>query len=262
MEVAVTPRTFYATNGYYIHDTPAVSQDVIRRAIEGMDRVRAGHYTTSKAPYPSPWNPGDDPNQLCKIEMPHWADEGIHELVSHPAIGEIAARVTGAKMIQAWWVQLLYKPTLTEGATPVVGWHQDRTYWDGWTPESELFTIWVAVSDVKSESGPMRFVPGSHQWGLQQESDFFDEDIDGQVAKIPVPVGAVWSEVESILPPGGFSMHHSLTYHASGANYETLPRRSFAIHVRTENSRPENDERAFLTEFIDDETLCPILYRE
>lgn len=250
----------YLEAGFFIHDEPAVPAELVERAVAGMDEIREGRYDTGRPPCESPWNPGDDPNRLCKIENPQFANRAIYELVSHPSIGRLAAEITGARRIQVWWVQLLYKPTVTASVKPVVGWHQDRTYWNAWTSDSDLFTIWVALSDVGPKSGPMRFVPGSHHWGLQSESDFFGEDLDGQAQKMHPPPGREWKEVPAILPAGGFSVHHCETLHASGPNFEAAPRRSLAIHVRSEKSRPVDDLRAGLTEFIDHDWACPIVY--
>ena len=33
-----------------------------------------------------------------------------------------------------------------------IGWHQDRTYWQEWDDGSELFTAWIALSDVTAEA--------------------------------------------------------------------------------------------------------------
>ena len=39
-------------------------------------------------------------------------------------------------------------------------------------------------------------------------------------------------------PPESLSLHHCLTFHGSTANSSGRLRRSFAIHLRTQNSRP------------------------
>src|SRR5207248_3541703 len=135
------------------------------------------------------------------------------ELVSHPTLGALAAEITGARWVQVWWVQLLYKPpTDPEGmGSTNVGWHQDRHYWQVWEEGSELFTAWVALSDVTAASGPMRFVRGSHRWDLLEGSDFYGQDHNAQRERIPVPPVAAWEEVPALLPPGGVSFHHNLT---------------------------------------------------
>ena len=254
------PAARYQADGFLIHPEPVIPADLVRRAVDGMDALRRGGYATGVPPQPSPWNPGDDPGKLCKIEMPQVASRAIMELIRHPALGALAAAVTGAQMVQVWWVQLLVKPPSDPGGAGTnIGWHQDRHYWQVWEAGSELFTAWVALSEVTAAAGPMRFVRGSHRWGLQQ-SDFYAQDHDAQRQAIRVPDGERWEEVPTLLPPGAVSFHHNLTYHGSGPNETTEPRRSFALHLRTERSRPVDDARQGLTRFIDDPAYCPVIY--
>lgn len=250
---------FYQENGFYIHTDPLLETNAIAATVRGMEAVRDGHYGTGFPPEDSPWKPGDDPRNLCKVEMPHQSNAAIMAAVSNPRLGELAAQVMGASMIQAWWVQLLMKPSLeaNSGFSANVGWHQDGQYWDCWEADSEVFTAWFALSDVTEESGAMRFVPGSNQWGLLGQGDFYAQQLDGQIA---VPEGKVWSETICALPPGGASFHGPLTLHASGANRSGYPRLSLAIHMRTEKSTPKDGIRRGLTEFIDDTSRCPILW--
>ena len=100
----------YQADGFLVVPDTLLPADLVRRASQGMDALRRGEYDTGHPPCPSAWKPGDDPNRLCKIEQPQFANTAIRELVSHPALGQIAATITGATMVQAWWVQLLYKP--------------------------------------------------------------------------------------------------------------------------------------------------------
>lgn len=255
----------YKADGFYIHPKRVIPTDKIEAAIYGMDEVRHGRYDTGTPPQPSQWQPGDDEKvKLGKIEMPQIANHAIMDLIKISALGELAAEATGAKAVQIWWVQLLYKPTaLAESATsPGIGWHQDRHYWQIWEEGSELFTAWVALSDVTAGAGPMSFVRGSHEWGyVQDASDFQNEaDQDTLRSQIEGTTGNSWEEVAAILPPGGVSIHHNLTYHGSVANTSGAPRRSFAIHMRTEKSRPKNGTREGLTRFIDNLDYCPVIY--
>lgn len=255
----------YRADGYYIHSEPVLPPDLIERAREGMDAVRDGVYDTGTPPRPSPWTPGDDPAKLVKIEMPQLASRAIFEALTHPALGERAALVTGARAVQIWWVQELIKPSLNPGAPSAptnVGWHQDRQYWSAWDEDSELFTAWLALSDVTADAGPMRFVPASHTWGLLEQGDFFAQELEAQRAAVRLPEGAEWQEVPAILPPGGVSFHHNLTLHGSGPNTSGRLRRSFAVHMRTENSCPIGGRREGLAEFIDNLDYCPVIYGE
>ena len=255
-------KTRYDAEGFCLIQDPVFPADLVQRAVAALDSVRAGDYDTGRPPQPSSWNPGDDPNRLCKIEQPQFGSHALRDLLRYPVLGELAASITGANRVQVWWVQLLVKPSVAADAVAAtnVGWHQDRYYWNIWEEGSELFTAWIALSDVREECGAMRFVRGSHLWGLLPANDFFAQDIAGQKRSIPIPEGAEWSETAAVLPAGGISFHDDYTLHASGPNVSGIPRRSLAVHLRTEKSRPVNDERSGLAEFIDDTELCPVIY--
>ncbi|MDA1193182.1 MAG: phytanoyl-CoA dioxygenase family protein [Candidatus Poribacteria bacterium] len=256
------PHADFLRDGYFIQRDPIIPFEIAGAASEGMDALRRGEYDTGTPPQPSFWNVGDPMTKLCKIEMPQIANRAIMSLVSHPALGELAARVLNATMVQVWWVQLLIKPPKVDDAEQKnrIGWHQDRNYWGSWEADSELFTAWVAVSDVREESGPMKFVRGSNRWGVLDGSDFYGQDLEGQQKGLAIPDGKSWEEASATFPAGGVSFHDRLTLHGSLDNLSGEERRSFAIHMRTENSRPVNDERRGLTQFIDNEDFCPVIF--
>ena len=54
-----TARRQYEADGFYIHPKPIIPDELIQRAITGMDALRAGEYETGVPPQPSYWNPGD-----------------------------------------------------------------------------------------------------------------------------------------------------------------------------------------------------------
>lgn len=252
-------RTAFQNDGFYVHAETLFSADLIQGAVEGMDKIRAGDYDTGEPPFESPWNPGDDPNKLCKIEMPQIASYGVRALLNYPALGKLAAEITGAEWVQIWWVQLLFKPpAVSQNGAPTIGWHQDWQYWqNAWGDGSELFTAWIALSDVTEQAGPMHFVRGSQRWGLL-EGDFFG---DFTQQKIQTPDGSAWEEVSGALPPGGVSFHDKLVLHGSGPNVSNAPRRSFAVHMRTNKSAPrEPEKREGLTLYIDNLVYCPVIY--
>lgn len=251
----------YRRDGFYF-SPPIVPPDLIERVTARMDAVMDGEYETGEPPRRS-WNPGDDPRCIRKIDQAHLSDRTIYELASHPAIGHWAAALLGAKRVQLWASQMLYKPPVGSdgpdgGVTGNVGWHQDKQYWK--YLEGELFTAWVAVSDVKGTSGPMWFLRGSHRWGLLDSGDFFGHDHEAQQKAIPVPEGESWEEACAVLPPGAVSFHDRHTYHASGPNVSDAPRRSFAFHLRTENARPVEGRTDYYVQHLDDPAYCPVLY--
>lgn len=253
----------FASDGFALVDQPIFPAELLDRAVEGMDMIRRGEYDTGEPPLGGVWKPGDDENLLCKIELPQKANHAIRELVSHPALGEYAAQVTGAEMVQVWWTQLLYKPPAVDSSSQAhIGWHQDQGYWQIWGNMEGLFTAWVALSDVGADSGPMKFVPRSNHWG-RLTGDFYGQDDEEVKNGLGVPAGESWSEVPALLPCGGVSFHHSYTLHGSGLNTSSGPRRSLAIHMRTE--KPFVVEKSALGEgglasHLDDEDCNPVIF--
>lgn len=250
----------YSRDGFTCSSAPVLPPETVEAAVEGMDAVRTGVYDTGTPPPPSPWNPGDDPSVLCKIELANQASRQIQQALLHPALGRFVAEATGAEAVQVWWLQLLVKPPASSsGAATSVGWHQDYMYWqDNWASPEGLLTAWIALSDVTPDAGPMSFVPGSQRWGLTDEGDFFGQDADALKASITIPDGESWTEVVGTLPPGGVSLHHALTFHGSGRNTSGGLRRSLAVHLRTESAVPAT--KSGLTTHLDDPGLNPVIY--
>ncbi|GMW00094.1 MAG: hypothetical protein AMXMBFR84_12320 [Candidatus Hydrogenedentota bacterium] len=248
----------YSRDGFAF--TPSIiPAELIARVIPRMDAVIRGEFATGVPPHDYHFKPGDPDEKLRKVDNAHLSDPTIYELISHPELGKWAAAVTGATYVQAWATQLLIKPPAPDQANSAgnVGWHQDKQYWSYW--DGEVFTAWIAVSNVTDRSGCMCFARGSHQWGLFEVGDFFEGDIHRQRDTIAMGSGKVWNEAKAVLPPGAVSFHHRLTYHASGPNLESFPRLSFAVHMRTDMSRPIAQD--YYTEHLDDPAYCPVIYQ-
>lgn len=247
----------FARDGFVLAPK-ALPADLVERVIPRMDAVLAGEFETGVPPHDYHDRSHLGADFIRKVDNAHLSDRTVYEVVSHPAIGKLAAEITGANWIQVWATQLLVKPPATSGAISPnnVGWHQDKQYWPYW--EGEVFTAWVAISDVTADAGPMHFARGSHTWGFLNAGDFFGQDLETQRAEIAAKHGAVWEEVPAVLPPGGVSFHDKHTFHASGPNRESWPRRSFALHMRTEKSRPI--EEFYYTQHLDDRMFCPVIY--
>lgn len=263
MNIPDTAAAPFERDGFYIAP-PLLPPELLARVRPRIDAVYAGEYETGTPPVGNPVGCKEPPIALVKIDNAHRSDRTIHEFVSHPAIGRWAAALTGAKIVQVFAVQMLIKPPGSHG-NGNVGWHQDYEYWEG-ALQGELFTAWVAISDVTLESGPMRFVRGSHQWGLLKAGDFFGKNLDAIKQRIQEKSGPnAWDEVPAIMLPGGVSFHHRLNVHGSGPNVAAGPRVSFAIHLRTEKSGLRDGVKwqdvGYLND-INDPVGSPVIYRE
>jgi ectoine hydroxylase-related dioxygenase (phytanoyl-CoA dioxygenase family) len=251
----------YSSAGYALGPV-VLPPTLVQRVHAAMDDVMAGRYETGQKPLrhePPGFNPARD---LTKIDQPHLANRTIFAAITQPAFGAAIAAITGARRVQVWAVQLLHKPGGST-ATASVGWHQDFQYWHKWwTPDSRLFTAWLAISNVAADSGPMCFVPGSHRWGFLNAGNFFGDTGEKTRSQIRIPAGEHWAEVPATMPAGAFSVHHMLTYHGSHPNRESTPRRSFAVHLCAEGSTPlpGNTGHYDYVSHLDDPSTCPVIW--
>ncbi len=97
-----------------------------------------------------------------------------------------------------------------------VSYHQDATYW-GLEPH-HVATAWIALSDAGPNTGPMRFLPGSHEGPVFEQDDTFADDnllSRGQVVKASVDEAKT---VLAPLAPGEMSIHHVRVIHGSEPN--------------------------------------------
>ncbi|MCW5697818.1 MAG: phytanoyl-CoA dioxygenase family protein [Bauldia sp.] len=145
----------------------------------------------------------------------------------------IARALTGARALHLYGDHLLVKePGSPSAQTP---WHQDEPYLRA--AGTRMLSIWVALDPVTTDTGAMRFVPGSNRWGRlfrpvrfahgeEFALDRFAEsvpDIDGDPERTPT--------VSFNLAPGDCTVHHIRTLHSSGGN-QSLATRRRALVVR------------------------------
>ena len=59
----------------------------------------------------------------------------------------------------------------------------DIQYWPFWE-DPGVFTAWIALTDVFSNSGPVRYILGSNHWNEIKGVDFFNNDIVNSLRKL------------------------------------------------------------------------------
>lgn len=158
------------------------------------------------------------------------ASPAFMALVHNQQIVEEIAQLTGAKEVRLWHDQILFKIAETGGVNM---WYQDWPYW-GILDSPHQVTAWVALDDVDPANGCLSMVPGSHRWGdnidLLHKLPAFDQmipEFQGQKLEVkPCPV-----------KKGEVHYHHALAWHGSPANQSGRPRRAFALHYMTEQTR-------------------------
>lgn len=98
--------------------------------------------------------------------------------------------------------------------------HQDLPYYPYLKP-GELVTLWVALTDVSRENGPLEYNPGSHAY--QARHGFGTK----QALSIQTSANTDWDRVE--LSRGEAVLHDGLTIHRSAQNTSDGDRVGIAI---------------------------------
>ena len=188
--------------------------------------------------------PGNERAARQGLPITHaWAWDLMHD----PRIVEPIAGVLGPDVL-LWSMDWFIK----EPGPSFVSYHQDATYW-GLEPH-HVASAWIALSDAGPDTGPMRFLPGSHQGPVFGQEDTYAENnllSRGQV------VNATVDESKAVAAPlaaGEMSIHHVRVIHGSQPNRTTDRRigmvlRFCATDVRQTKAR---DDRAILVKGTDE----------
>ena len=144
-------------------------------------------------------------------------------LIRHPRLIEAVSQILGPDLL-VWGSGLFIKEPNTAS---YVSWHQDLFYWG--LDEVNEVTAWVALTPATTESGCMRFIPGSHRKRLVPHVDSFGQNnllTRGQEIAVEVDES---SAVDVVLRPGQASLHHGYLFHSSAPNHTNARRIGAAL---------------------------------
>ncbi len=144
------------------------------------------------------------------------------ELVRHPRILDAVEDILGPDIL-CWATNLFTKEAHD---TAFVSFHQDSTYW-GLDP-ADVMTAWIALSDCPVNSGPMKFLAGSHKSQVPHRDTFHEKNLLTRGQEIEVAVDES-KAAAVILKAGQMSLHHVMVVHGSGANESDDRRIGLAI---------------------------------
>ena len=236
------------------------SSDQVECARNALWDVIQGQYETGVQPENRFWNVGDDPKSIIKIDKPHLCNEQIWSLITDVDFGKWLADAVGAKKIQVWHSQSVWKPA-GGGQKGNAGWHRDIQYWPFWKPNG-VFTAWIALSDVIEESGPVRYIRGSNEWENIPGMDFFDKNIASQ-NRILERTHDGFKVISTNIKKGQINIHTSRVYHSSGPNISKDPRVGMVVHFCTDMAEriPISGENSDYLDRIENKSICPIIYK-
>jgi len=151
-------------------------------------------------------------------------DAAVMDFSLRGAVGALAAAVMRSTTARFVDDILFVKESHTEEPTE---WHDDDG--GGVATGTQRCSVWVSLADAPQETGPLRFLRGSHRrfhgWRAQGlKAALLVEDHVGDVVSCPIRLGDV-------------VVHHLDTIHAAGSNRSSAPRRSWALRFGGDDAR-------------------------
>jgi hypothetical protein len=228
---------FYREHGYYVSGK-IFSEEEIDDFAFGSERYYAGERDFCLPPSVKAfegWKP-EDGESLRINDYVSLQNTALSELVRHPLIGAIAARLSGSPSIRLWHDQMIYKPVAEVSRETGIGWHTDRAYWMT-CASVEMLTAWIPFHDCDETMGTLMVIDESHQWsGDAPIKGFHAKDESGQACNFEIDGRAV-KRVPLNLKKGQVSFHHCKTIHGSEPNRSDKPRLSLSVHLQDATNR-------------------------
>jgi len=270
IELPADARSSFDRDGFVVVDR-IIEADTIPCLHDAFSDLFSGKFETGVRPDEVNWQAtGGDPTLSRQICNGWKANREIARVVLNEAIGKAVASLAGWPGVRIMHDNVIWKPP----AAKSLGFHQDSAYL-AWFKPSDLLTCWIALDDTRADGGTIEFVRGSHRWQLgEPEGEFHaPEDYRKHMRKAAALAG-VEAEIEYVeVNAGGGSFHHGWTWHGSGANHSSNPRRSLVLHAMRSDVEyvPENFAQGIgpiysrykrLADNQLDENYFPILWRE
>jgi len=236
-----------------------------------FDELFSGHFETGVQPDEVNWQSGTSDPSLSRQICNGWkANRDIARVVLDESVGRAIAGFSGWSGVRIMIDNVIWKAP----ATRSLGFHQDNAFLS-WFDPGEILTCWIALDDTTAEGGTIEFARGSHRWQLgKPEGEFhapedYRKPMHNAAARAGVKPDIYYVEVKA----GGGSFHHGRTWHGSGANPTTNPRRSLVLHAMPSEVQylPENFDQGIgpiysrykrLNDNALDENYFPILWHE
>jgi hypothetical protein len=231
---------FFAEHGWYL-SKKLFTDDEVDELTAASDRYYAGERSRllpARPPRLVYWTPEKGDVQRHN-DYVHYEHDGLAALLRKPLIGAVAARLARAREIRVFQSTMILKPPIAGEPSNIVPWHFDKHYWASSSSENML-TAFIPFHDCGEEMGTITMVDGSHRWQEIGSDDsttrhFAERDrsqLEQMLAENAAYNGVAVNKVPMVIPKGHMSFHHCKTYHGSGPNVSSRPRRAISFHLQ------------------------------
>ena len=169
------------------------------------------------------------PGDRIQADTPMHFGPAVFDLLTNARLLDVAESLIGPEITSNPIQHVRIKPPSSKlsgdekrAHITATDWHQDRGVGLAEADQTNMITVWCAISDATVENGCLQVVPGAHRRGMlphcpKRQTAIADGFIDESEA-VPLPVKS-----------GGAVIFHPLTPHASLANQTDGFRWSFDI---------------------------------
>ncbi len=158
---------FYETNGYFLKKRLVSSEDLsrIRVEIEDIHNRMAEHPAEGVGISWEVYNDSENhPPRIKQLMHSELVSRTLNRLLRSNEVLNILEALMGGN-ISLYHSKLLPK---AGGDGTAIPWHQDYAYWKNDNNKPVMINCQLAISKANLENGCIQFVPGSHNWGLQE----------------------------------------------------------------------------------------------
>jgi ectoine hydroxylase-related dioxygenase (phytanoyl-CoA dioxygenase family) len=254
-------------DGYLIKEQ-FIDMDEVQRLRARFEPMFRGVFETGL--YPDEWNwveGRDAPDRTRQICNGWKSDRTVAARILNADVGRACARLAGWPGARIGQDNVLWKPP---GAKSL-GFHQDDAYCQ-WVAPSGYITVWLALDDTTADGGTLEYARGSHKWGVRPPQHAFHAPDDYRAAVREAAAAAQVATPEIVpveVPAGGGAIHHGGTWHGSGPNRLSTPRRAVVTHCISSEARFHPTEISYIYNRyklagVDrmDESFFPIIWRQ
>ena len=190
------------------------------------------------------------PETLKQIQSLHEHDDYFAKLFVGGAFEKLAASLLHERVVGKN-LQYFNKPPGVGQPTPP---HQDGYYFNLDPPEA--VTMWLALDEVDQENGCVRYVRGSHRWGMRPHARTQVLGFSQGISDYGQPEDSA-NEIAFPAHPGDLLAHHALTIHRADGNVSSSrSRRSLGFVYFAASAREDSAAAAQYQKRLKQELLA------
>lgn len=217
---------YFEENGF-VALPQLLAEAEIAEVSDEIDRVITGavDYVPQEAVL---YEPNSSPPRVRNVFHIHRYNPFFMNIATHPKIVSVIEGILG-RPVRLYSSHLFAKPAKVGTKVPL---HQDMAHWS--FEPYEMLSCWIALDDSTIENGCVRFLEGSHKFGMLHH---VPTGMEGNSLEIQDERMDALKEYVMEVPRGSCVLHHCLTAHYSELNRSSHPRRGLIFVYMSQRVR-------------------------